>query len=576
MLFDSEEVEGDEVSDSTPFMAYREVVCNTMDEEEDLPLAPYQRYVLCPSTFAPGLAGKFRIIVLTDKPLDHAPELLPALNEVKVTGSWAENNAGGCRNFVTWRRNEQYALQLSRAARVSCVLLRHSAEPPSDVALHSKKSKAKPRRKKKDEAAPLIGFVVAAAEHGSAERKRLAIGNDDVVDKTKFVPSVEVAAEFYHDEPGGGLFVVVPSTFEPGELGDYELIVYTDDEAASLRRIEPSTWHLQEAKGEWTRTTAGGCRNNPTWVRNPLYSVRATRASHCQLFLRQAERPAGGADAPEYDGIGFYLTADDGQLSLEDLCCESGFRQQQESSATFELQADVDYLLIPMTYKRGIEMSFEMELYCDTPTLRLHQLGEPEAHGRRLETLENEAALTIQRAMARKQIYRELRAYPPNRERARQMMKEWFGKPTRDNDEGCAAPRPWPSLSRPQPQSQPRPRPHPQVPRHQPRAQRARVRIHPAHRQGGRQGAVLPRDAGPAQAARAQGRRLRRVPLGVRPPGRARLEAQALGQRRRVGAGRGEAQARVDTTQFRHLTRHRATGRAASARHVCSVYCVSD
>ena len=61
VLFDSEEIEGDEVVDSTPFMAYRDVTCNTMDEEDHKPLAPYERYVMIPSTFEPGKYGKFRI-----------------------------------------------------------------------------------------------------------------------------------------------------------------------------------------------------------------------------------------------------------------------------------------------------------------------------------------------------------------------------------------------------------------------------------------------------------------------------------------------------------------------------------
>jgi hypothetical protein len=63
VLYDSEEMEGQEVVDSTPFMAYREVTCNTMDEEEDTPLEAYSRYVLCPSTFSPGQRSDFRIIV---------------------------------------------------------------------------------------------------------------------------------------------------------------------------------------------------------------------------------------------------------------------------------------------------------------------------------------------------------------------------------------------------------------------------------------------------------------------------------------------------------------------------------
>lgn len=178
VLFDSEEVEGDEVMDSTPFMAYREVQCNTMDEDDDQPLAPYERYVLCPSTFAPNHKGAFRIIILTRQPLDQPPELLPRLNELVLTGAWTEANAGGCRNYYTWRRNEQYHLSLQRSARVSVVLMRHNPDAASsEVALHSKKKVAKTTSKKKkakDASNFLIGFVVAKAAANS-ERKVLRL-----------------------------------------------------------------------------------------------------------------------------------------------------------------------------------------------------------------------------------------------------------------------------------------------------------------------------------------------------------------------------------------------------------------
>lgn len=184
----------------------------------------------------------------------------------------------------------------------------------------------------------LIGFVVASIERG-AQRKRLHIDADDIIDKTQFTPAFETAAEFYSEEhlekAPSQSYIIVPSTFEPGihdvsKQGDYELMVYTDDDRASLVRIEPSTWHLQELTGEWSPTqgTAGGCRNYPTWVKNPLYTLRASRPANCQLFLRQPTRPDVHDEPAEYPGIGFYIVNDDGSLSLEDVICESGFRCQ--------------------------------------------------------------------------------------------------------------------------------------------------------------------------------------------------------------------------------------------------------
>ena len=438
VLYDSEEIQGDEVSDSTPFMAYREVTCNTFDEEDDQPLQQDEPYVLVPSTFNPNLFSRFRIIVLTSQPLDQPPRLLDPLHQLQISGSWTELNAGGCRNYYTWRRNEQYHLQLGRAARVSVVLMRHNPDVnSSDVALHSKKKVAKtPSKKKKAKDASnfLIGFVVArAGKH--TERKMLKLDPADEVDKTQFAPTFEVAAEFMSE--GAGSYVIVPTTYEPAKLGDFELVVFTDDERASMVRIEPSTWHLQHLSGEWAGRGAGGCRNYASWVHNPLYQLRASRQATCELFLRQASREDEAAldGAPaSYPGLGFYITVDDGSLSLDDVRCESGFRQSIESSSSFDLAADTSYLLIPMTYKKGVEMPFDIEVYCDQPSLRLEQLPRTVADSRRAEMVEHEAARTIVRWFVVCRIWKLLRQR--DRERARHYIVTFFRKPVRDNDEG--------------------------------------------------------------------------------------------------------------------------------------------
>ena len=116
-----------------------------MDEEEDEPLADDSPFVLCPSTFEPNKLGRFRIIILTEHPLAQVtaarpsrsprhrrptrrpplrsraqlPTEIPKLTELRREGRWLSHNAGGCRNYVTWRKNEQYLLRLTKAARAS-------------------------------------------------------------------------------------------------------------------------------------------------------------------------------------------------------------------------------------------------------------------------------------------------------------------------------------------------------------------------------------------------------------------------------------------------------------------------
>ena len=440
--------------------------------------------------FAPGGLGQFRIIVLTNKPLDQPPELIPRLNEMAISGAWTDTNAGGCRKHFTWRRNEQYHLQLSSPARVSVVLMRHNPDAASlTTALHCKKKTARVKKKKaKDPNKFLIGFVVFPADPAEprATRKRLHVESDDIVDKTLFSPTFEVAAEFYTEHPKikpkcpDYSYIIVPSTYDPGmddptKQGDFELVVYTDDARASLHRIEPSTWHFQELNGEWSThlRSAGGCRNYPSWVLNPLYTLRASRPANCMVFLRQPERmPPDLESLPEYPGIGFYVTADDGSLSLDDVKAESGFRQLVESHKEFQVRAsspsplsllllllsssphlcspllssplflasqlegDMPYMIIPMTYRKNISMPFTIEVYCDQPSCRVEMLPQPIADVRREEMVKHEAARTITRMFLCHRAWGLVRARPPNPQRAHDYIVKWFGRPVRDNDEG--------------------------------------------------------------------------------------------------------------------------------------------
>ena len=65
------------------------------------------------------------------------------------------------------------------------------------------------------------------------------------------------------------------------------------------------------------------------------------------------------------------MTADDGDLNLEDVAVESGFRMRQEVGATFKLEADVVYLFIPMTYRRSIFSSVLLRCLKPPPSLGL-------------------------------------------------------------------------------------------------------------------------------------------------------------------------------------------------------------
>lgn len=445
VLYDSEEIDGDDVVDSTPYMEYREVCCNTMDEEDEGRLAADDSFVLCPSTFHPGKQGAYRIVVLTERPLAEPPTLIPPLTVLKRPSHFVAETAGGCRNFTSWRNNDQFLLRLSKPARVSVVMMREDLETRNSTKpLLGKKSKAKAAKKKpRSRDNFLVGFVVSRTRSAYADRRLLEIAEEDEMDKTSYSAAFEVGREFVSDEDAATRlgpestyapndFVIVPSTYEPGKTGSYELAVYTDDADATLTLLPVASWQRQHARGEWRGRSAGGSRNHPSWVRNPLYSLSSKRECTLHVFLRQAAR-AGAT--PDYPGVGFYVGVDDHDLDLRDVICESGFRKSEEVHAQLTLAPGKEYLLVPMTYKKGVEMTFEVELFSDQP-LNFSMLADEEAEPRRKAQVDDEAARTIVFSWVRARIRRELRKGPEGREAARELMDTWFRKPSRNTDEG--------------------------------------------------------------------------------------------------------------------------------------------
>ena len=88
-----------------------------------------------------------------------------------------------------------------------------------------------------------------------------------------------------------------------------------------------------------------------------------------------------------------------------------------------------------MTYRKGVESSYTLDIYCDQPSCRVEKMRAEVADSRREEMVRHEAARTITRSLLVHRARRFSSSARPTA-RARAFITTWFSKPVRDNDEG--------------------------------------------------------------------------------------------------------------------------------------------
>lgn len=258
--------------------------------------------------------------------------------QVTVFGSWKGANAGGCMNHTSWRNNPQ--LQLSVPSDGTKAVFTFTQE--ADAA--GKYSQ--------------IGFYII---HGSVGQGRRVVwldnGEEDILSKPKFTSSKTLKLEMtLPSTPAREPYVVIPCTYKAGEERDWTLTITADSSITLSPKFE-NDWKIQTVEGEWTKETAGGCRNNATFLDNPQYLLTIPQGSvepHARIMLFQREKE-------DFEPISVYivkLPTTSGQqprltkVESEDVILKPSFNNPEETciSLPANLAGPARYVLIPCTF----------------------------------------------------------------------------------------------------------------------------------------------------------------------------------------------------------------------------------
>ncbi|KAL1917767.1 uncharacterized protein VTP21DRAFT_3601 [Calcarisporiella thermophila] len=146
-------------------------------------------------------------------------------------GLWSKvaNTTGGCINHLgTFHLNHQYIFTLREESYILISLMQRDRRRELHPILNTRNNLT-------------IGFVVLRVEMN--RKQRITNPRYDVVGKVTFTDACEVSARFLLP---AGRFVIVPSTFQPNEEGEFYLRIYFSSEKSKVKELEqvamPSPW----------------------------------------------------------------------------------------------------------------------------------------------------------------------------------------------------------------------------------------------------------------------------------------------------------------------------------------------
>jgi len=243
-----------------------------------------------------------------------------------VRSAWHGVTAGGCPNHSTWRNNPQFVLEAPASQR--------SGKLAMTLTLTAETKKH-------------VGLYVFAAD---GEQRRVLMSPDDIVAKSPFTngsSSVDVALD-----AAAAPYLILPCTFEAGVDADFTLKALGAP-GVTLRPLAGA--HMITMQSRWAGASAGGCTNHASWTKNPKFKLHSSATGRVQLLLTVT------GDAT---GLGILIVNDGGTaLERKHIVTESDLRMGDDGGRMYEVHANQDVWVMPVTFDAGVERAFELSCY---------------------------------------------------------------------------------------------------------------------------------------------------------------------------------------------------------------------
>lgn len=255
----------------------------TMSVEEN------ETYSVMPYTFYPSRSVGFRLTAemcsddalssrgwITLEPVDPAVDWCLST----LDGEWTEESAGGSHLEHTWCRNHMIRVQYAGS------VLTHRMAAPATLIVKLSKGVDPDVNDEKS-----IGFHVLTPDTEEALLPPIFCKDECVKCFCPHERTTTISASFAVSCTALQLFIA-PSTLNPGQVGSYNVTVFSSVPVTLSSSAFPHGWHYRKVGGSWDEYNCGGSRNaSMSWKANPSIGLSVDSSqepSDFTVFLEAA------------------------------------------------------------------------------------------------------------------------------------------------------------------------------------------------------------------------------------------------------------------------------------------------
>lgn len=310
-------------------------------------------YIVVCVAEAKGQVGKFAVSADTANLEDITMQQLPLedahWSHTHVAGKWDKKTAGGGDiTGISWTNNPQYRLSIQAKRANVCVVLNQETDEKS------------------------IGWYLIDAP---ADGKKAIEYTDEIATTTKF-KATHMNGQLIEKLPRGE-YCLIPATFEAEQVGNFTIEIFSEDPDTECEENKQRWENRKILKGKWSGNSAGGSANDPkSFVQNPQFLIKVPELKdHGALAVQLIQSCQRG----EEESLGFLAFVRDkdetDRIQAEDLDPDTIFLQPEAWTPARALTVrtkvkktfESNLLIVPATFKAGINRSFKLVLYADFP-----------------------------------------------------------------------------------------------------------------------------------------------------------------------------------------------------------------